>query len=257
MSDSGKIKLLLEKYGQPFSEEIGFHISNTPVPLFKMLCTANLFSARINYNISVDAAKALFDHGWTSAEKMKSSSWAERVKALNEANYTRHQERTSSFLGDLADKVHLEYHGDLRNLREQAERKSSAIRQLLKNFKGMGNVAVDIFMREAQMVWPELYPFADQKARQAAKKLGLKSTPESLREYVPERHFNELLSALIRMDLNSDYDLNKNGSSEGSEEDYQKLVVQSKEELYKKAKQHKLPNRSKMNKDQLAKNLAK
>jgi hypothetical protein len=46
------------------------------------------------------------------------------------------------------------YQGDLRKLRDAAEREPGRERALLKECKGLGEVGVDIFMREAQIVWP-------------------------------------------------------------------------------------------------------
>ena len=42
--------------------------------------------------------------------------------------------------------------GDLRNLREEAGCKPDKERKLLKEFKGIGDVGVGIFFREAQVV---------------------------------------------------------------------------------------------------------
>ncbi len=74
-------------------------------------------------------------------------------------------------------------------------------RALLKECKGIGEVGVDIFMREAQIVWPELYPFADRKAREAASKLGLDDDPHALADRVPRKDFPRLLAALVRASL--------------------------------------------------------
>lgn len=46
-------------------------------------------------------------------------------------------------------------------------------RELLTKFKGIGQVGDDIFFREVQVAWDELYPFANKKAIAAAKKLDL------------------------------------------------------------------------------------
>jgi hypothetical protein len=69
----------------------------------------------------------------------------------------------------------------------------------------MGDVGVDIFFREAQLVWEELYPFADRRTRQAAARLGLSSEPESLARLVPRREFPRLLAALVRTSLERDF----------------------------------------------------
>ena len=43
---------------------------------------------------------------------------------------------------------------------------------------------ISIFMREAQLVWPELQPFVDDRATSAAKKLGLPGKAEELQKLV-------------------------------------------------------------------------
>jgi hypothetical protein len=40
-----------------------------------------------------------------------------------------------------------------------------------EEFKGIGDAGADIFCREVQIVWDELYPFADRKALATASKL--------------------------------------------------------------------------------------
>jgi hypothetical protein len=73
------VKALLEKYGRTFSDELGIKLEgNTPSALFRWLCAALLFSARISNKIGVEAARALTKHGWTSAQKMRAATWRER-----------------------------------------------------------------------------------------------------------------------------------------------------------------------------------
>lgn len=203
-----KVKKLLDKYGYLFSKEAGIKVEKgTPSELFKWLCASKLYSARISSEISTNAAKNLVRKKYSTPQKMKNSTWEERVKGLNEAHYTRYQERTSTFLGDTAEKVVNEFNGDIRKIREKAGKDPKKERKLLKEFKGIGDVGVDVFFREVQTSWKELYPFADKKALKAAKKIGLPSDAEKLAMLVKEKDFPRLLAALVRADLNKDYKL--------------------------------------------------
>ena len=74
-------------------------------------------------------------------------------------------------------------------------------RLLLKEFKGIGDVRVDIFFREAQLAWDELYPFADRRALHAASALGLGNDAEALARLVDPPEFVRLMAALVRCDL--------------------------------------------------------
>lgn len=49
-------------------------------------------SARISADLELSAARALFDHGMTSARAMADTSWQERVDALVEGGYRRYDE---------------------------------------------------------------------------------------------------------------------------------------------------------------------
>jgi hypothetical protein len=198
---------LLDRYGQTYAAELGIDIAkNTPQPLFMLLCASLLYSARIRADAATQALKALFAEGWTTPQKMSDTTWEERVKVLNANGYARYDESTSRMLGDTIDLLLSEYDGDLRKLREAAERKPSKERRLLKGFTGIGDVGVNIFFREAQLAWPELYPFADKAALTAAKRLGLGETTESLAGMVDPEDFPRLVAALVRVHLAKAYD---------------------------------------------------
>ncbi len=196
------IVALLDRHVKTFAQELGIRIEqNTPSPLFRMLVAAVLFSARISAGIAVEAARALTDQGWTTPEKMADSTWSERARTLNQAGYARYDEKTSSMLGENSRFLLEKYKGDLRNLREEAKRDPENERQLLKAFKGIGDTGVDIFFREAQAAWNELFPFADGKALRSAAKLGLPDNVKDLARMVDPADFPRLIGALVRVDL--------------------------------------------------------
>ena len=132
-------------------------------------------SARINADLAMQAARALGEQGWTTAEKMVATTWEQRTRVLKHAGYARYDESTSRMLGDTAHLLLDRYDGDLRKLRAAAERDPARERKLLKECKGLGDVGVSIFFREAQIAWDELYPFVDKRALQAAGRLELES----------------------------------------------------------------------------------
>jgi hypothetical protein len=197
---------LLERHGRTYADELGLDLArNTPSVLFRWVCAAILLSARISSDIAMGAARALAEQGWTTAERMAGSSWEQRTRTLNHSGYARYDERTSRMLGDTASLLVEEYKGDLRKLREAAERDPRQERRLLKRFKGMGDVGVDIFFREAQIAWGELYPFADERALKAAGELGLGRSTKELAGRVSQAEFPRLIAALIRAGLAKDH----------------------------------------------------
>jgi hypothetical protein len=207
MARDDVIAALLDRHGRTYAEELGIDVAKgTPSPLFRLLCAATLMSARIGSGIAAEAARNLAKRGWRSPAKLAGSTWEQRVKALNEAGYTRYQERTATMLGDLTEHLLERWDGDLRKLRDAAERDPKAERKLLKEFKGLGDVGVDIFFREVQVAWDELMPFADRRALDAAGRLKLPKDSEKLAGLTDARDYPRLVAALVRTELEDDYD---------------------------------------------------
>ncbi len=201
------VERLLQRTEKTFAGEMGLDLSkNTPMPLFLWLVAANLFSARISADQALRAAKALKDAGLTTADHMAEATWKQRVLILNRNGYARFDEKTSRFLQEVADHCLEFYGGDLRKLRDVAGRDPAEERRLLKEFKGIGDTGADIFFREVQVAWDELYPFADKRALQAAEALELGDDAEALAELVAKADYPRLLTALLRADLDGALD---------------------------------------------------
>jgi hypothetical protein len=201
------VAAVLDEHGTTYAEEAGIAVEkNTPSPLFRLLCLSLLQSARISSDIAMRAAKGVAKRRWNTPGAMLGSTWKQRVDVLNDAGYTRYQERTSTMLEDTARLVDERWSGDLRKLREEADRDPAAERKLLKQCKGMGDVGVDIFFREVQVAWEELHPFADRRALASAKRLGVGTTADELARQVSRKDFARLVAALVRVELAGDHD---------------------------------------------------
>jgi len=201
------ISRLFECCGRTYTDELNIHVErNTPSEWFKLLIFALLASTRISKNLSVRAAREVFREGWGTPQRMAAATWQQRVDVLDRAGYARYDESTSRYLDETAKLLLDRYKGDLRHLREAAERQPNTERALLKEFKGIGDVGCDIFFRNAQAVWDELRPFADRRALNAAKQLGLGSTANELAKLVDDKEFIRLIGALARCDLEHRYE---------------------------------------------------
>src|SRR5262245_21970649 len=94
------LRTLLRDHGRTYADELGIRLAaGGPSALFRWLIAANLFSARIGAGQAMRAAKALSEAGWTTPEKMRASTWEERVRVLNHNGYARYDESTSRMLG--------------------------------------------------------------------------------------------------------------------------------------------------------------
>ncbi|MET7310757.1 endonuclease [Streptomyces sp. NPDC005571] len=200
------MEFLLSRYGTTYAAEAGIQLRNTPQSLYQLLVLSDLLSARIRASAAVAAARALFAHGMRSPDRMIGSTWQQRVDALGEGGYQRYDERTATQLGDGAELLLVEYGGDLRRLRKEADGDLDILRTGLRRTPGMGPAGADIFVREVQAVWPETAPFLDAKALQGAEKLGLPNSPAELArlaEQVDDRDRGPavLAAALVRAAL--------------------------------------------------------
>jgi endonuclease III len=202
MARKQTVEGLLAEHGTTFCEELGIRIADgTPSALFRWLVACLLFSAPIGHEQAMRAARALSKAGYRTSRKMAEATWEERVKVLNSHGYARYDERTSRMLQDAADLIEDEYKGDLRRLREAAGHDPAEERRRLKAVKGVGDVGVDIFFREVQETWDELYPFADKLALKAAARQGLGEDAATLARTVPREDFPRLVAALVREEL--------------------------------------------------------
>ncbi len=150
-------KAVLDSHGQTYASEVGVRLKNTPAPLFQLLNASLLMSARIAAKNAVEAARALIEAKLTTPRTMANATWQERVDVLTSHGYKRYDESTSTMLGETAEILLDRYDGDLRQLREEAHRKVDEIHKSLQQFKGIGKVGADIFLREVQLLWPEAY----------------------------------------------------------------------------------------------------
>jgi endonuclease III len=192
---------LLLRYPRTYAQELGVDRLDRPSDLFRLLVLALLMSARIRASIAADAATALFRNGWRTARAMAEASWEARARTLNRAGHARYDERTSAMLAETSQLLLDRYNGDLRRLRKEARHQPETERRLLQECKGIGDVGTDIFFREVQCEWSELYPFADKRALQAAKRFGLAADARALAELTSRGDFPRLINALVRADL--------------------------------------------------------
>lgn len=199
------VDTLMDRHGRTFCSELGIAIErNEPAPLFQWLVASNLFSTQIGFKHATQAAKDLFDAGLTTAQKMHDSQWKNRVAILNQAGYARMDEKYATYLREMSAQLLDAYDGDLRKLREAAGRNRGEEIKRLKKFEGISKSGASIFCREVQAVWDELYPFADDKALEAARTLDLGGDAGALADLVDKDDFPRLVAALVRADLEND-----------------------------------------------------
>ncbi len=157
------MKVLLDRFDATSAEQAGIQLADKPSPLYQLLMLSTLLSARISGDIAVATAKELFAAGYRTPQRMRAATWQDRVDALGRGDPKR-------------------------------------IRELLTEFKGMGPVGADIFLREVQAVWPQVAPYVDGRVTQGAEKVGLPSSAHDLSELVDSsRELARLSSARVQV----------------------------------------------------------
>ena len=203
-SSDSVVKVLLDHCGETYAEQAGIKLGDKPSPLYELLVLATLLSARISSDVAVAAARELFGAGYRTPQRMQEASWQDRVDALGRGHYRRYDERTSTMLGEAAAQLLDRWHGDLRKLRDEAGGDAPQVRKLLTEFKGIGPVGADIFLREVQAVWPQVAPYPDDRVIRAAGKVGLPPDARKLAGLVDSpAELARLSAALVRVSRRS------------------------------------------------------
>ncbi|AJP04964.1 endonuclease [Streptomyces cyaneogriseus subsp. noncyanogenus] len=202
--DERVLRALVDAHGRTYAEEAGIRLRDTPQPLYRLLVLAHLLSARIRGSVAVATARALHEAGLRDPRRMSGADRRRRVDALGRGGYRRYDERTATQLGDAAALLTERWGGDLRRLREEAGGEVAVLRRLLQEFPGVGPTGADIFLREAQRVWPEVAPYLDRKALQGADRLGLPQDPDRLVKLAGGTEPAVLAAALVRAAVDRD-----------------------------------------------------
>ncbi len=199
---------LLARHGRTFADELHIDLTaDDPAALYRLLCFAMLAGMRLHHRIALDAAEALSRAGWVTPQAMLAADFDRRVRLLNRAGCARCDERVAAALGDASQALVERYDGQLAHLRHAAAGDRDQARTLLTELPGVAKAAVDVFCREAQLVWDELYPFADPLALRGAAWLGLPADAPGLAALTRDpQQMVRLVAALVRMELEYDFE---------------------------------------------------
>lgn len=193
---------LVDEHGRTFAAEAAITLRDKPAPLWQLLVLSLLLSTRISSDIAVGTARELFSTGWRTPQRLRESTWQQRVDALGRGGYRRYDESTATRLDEAAALLIDRWNGDLRRLRDEALADAARISKLLQEFTGIGPTGASIFLREAQQVWPEVRPFTDKLVHKGAKTAGLPEDTDELAELVAGNEFANLAAALVRVAQN-------------------------------------------------------
>jgi len=179
-----KVESKLSKL-KSYSAELGLDLSK-PEDRFKWFLASLLFAKRISADIAKRTYRKFEEEGLTTPKRILEAGWDRLVEVLDSGGYVRYDFSTATNLLGIMKKLKEEY-GSLEKLHARSKDPRDLERRLLE-FKGLGPVGVNIFLRELRNIWSKAKPKPCDIAVRVARRIGLES---------PELHE----SALVRLNL--------------------------------------------------------
>jgi len=168
-----------------YSEELGLDLLR-PDDRFKWFLASILFAKRISTDIAKKTYRRFEAEGLTSPDEILAAGWDRLVQVLDSGGYVRYDFSTASNLLSVVSDLKKKY-GDLEALHSNSIDPDDLERRL-QEFRGVGPVGVNIFLRELRDIWRNADPKPSRLAIDVAQRLGL----EQIKPYE---------SALVRINL--------------------------------------------------------
>ncbi len=142
-----------------FSVELGIDLSSgRSRDIFRWFLASVLFGARISAGIVKKTFQEFETEGIASPQTILDAGWDGLVKILDRGGYVRYDFKTATKLLDLCKSLTEHYQGDLANLHAASIDCRDLEERLKALAKGIGEVTVDIFLREMRGVWEKADP---------------------------------------------------------------------------------------------------
>jgi endonuclease III len=188
-----QLKVLLRELGTPFSAALGVDLrEGKEEELFKWFLASVLFGKRISYRTAIKTYEQFKSCDVLTPEVIANTGWDGLVKILDDGGYVRYDFSTATKLLDLVKQLQGKY-GSLTELHRQAKGPKD-LEEKLMEFKGVGPVTANIFLRELRTVWKK----ADPKPLDLVKKEAAKFRIDLNKFNRKTKKFIKLEAALIR-----------------------------------------------------------
>ena len=191
MSKSKLITKLAQNLGKRFSTSLWINLSEADsIELFKWFLVSILFGARISESIVVKTYRQFEKKGIFSSQRILDTGWDGLVRILDDGGYVRYDFKTATKLLEIIGALQKQYKRGLNQLHREAK-DSFDLEKRLKNLgKGIGDVTINVFLRELRGTWQKANPYPGELVVLAAKNLNFCSQNKSRKD-----NLNELKSA--------------------------------------------------------------
>lgn len=208
------IKALVSRVPGCFSSELGLSLpARRRKDLFLWFLASILYGARISGSIVAKTHAEFVRRGLTTPERIVKSGWDGLVDALDAGGYARYDFKTATKLLEVMTHLIEQYGGDLEALHDAAGDERDVETRLKALGKGIGELTVQIFLRELRGIWPKAQPALSPLSLLAVRDLALisrdgmgadRSTVDRLtslwkRAGVKGKSFSDFESGLVRL----------------------------------------------------------
>jgi len=175
------IRRLSERTGGRFSAVMGIDLpSGDSEEIFKWFLSSVLFGARISETIVINTYRAFEKEGVLSPASILNRGWDGLVEILDSGGYTRYDFKTATKLLDVNRSLLDRYGGDLNILHSVASDPKDLEERIKALGKGIGDLTVNIFLRELRGIWQKAEPLPSELVILAARNIAI--IPEDLED---------------------------------------------------------------------------
>lgn len=180
------VKEVLSKL-ESYSEELDLDL-NKPEDRFKWFLASILFAKRISAESAKETYRYFEQEELTTPDAILEAGWDRLVEVLDAGGYTRYDFSTATNLLGIAEMLKEKY-GSLEQL-YACSKDSVDLEHNLLEFRGVGPVGVNIFLRELRGIWNKAHPKPSSMSIDTARRIGLN-----------QKEIVRLESQLIRLNL--------------------------------------------------------
>jgi endonuclease III len=168
------IESLMERFKGRFSVILGINLfSGNSGEIFKWFIASLLFGTRISEAIVIRTYREFESEGILSPSKILNTGWDGLVEILDRGGYVRYDFKTATKFLDVNKALMERYKGDLNNLHSMASDTEDLEKKLKALGKGIGDMTVNIFLREMRGIWQKAEPLPSELVILAARHLGI------------------------------------------------------------------------------------
>jgi endonuclease III len=166
------IEKLIKTYGTLYSEELGIHLESPDEgEIFKWFLASILFGKGISEKIAIRTYNEFIRNGVATPEKILETGWDGLVRILDDGGYVRYDYSTATRLLDIAKALKERYGGLIGLYKEAAD--ARYLERKLQEFKGIGPVTTNIFLRELRVAWPKSDVAVSRSVAEVARTMGI------------------------------------------------------------------------------------